>query len=236
MVQRIFREYLSGVGVFALAQLLTTDGIACPSAHATATAKGLRGPSAIRAILTNPRYTGYAVWNRQRKQESLIDVEDVALGHETRLTWNPKSQWVFSDQPAHEPLIDRSVFDAVQLRLASRGPRSTGRATQRRKHPYAFKGLISHESCGRLMQGTWNHDKAHYRCRYPSEYAIANQIDHQLSVYIREDELTGQLDHWLAQIFRPEQVEESLVTLESAQADRAPQLASLNELPVRSRG
>ncbi|MEU4595957.1 hypothetical protein [Nocardia sp. NPDC023988] len=122
------------------------------------------------------------------------------------------------------------MFDAVQLRLASRGPRSTGRATQRRKHPYAFKGLISHKSCGRLMQGTWNHDKAHYRCRYPSEYAIANQIDHQLSVYIREDKLTGQLDHWLAQIFRSEQVEESLVTLESAQADQAPQLEEARRL------
>jgi site-specific DNA recombinase len=44
---------------------------------------------AIRAILTNPRYTGRQVWNRQRREEILIDVEDVALGHQTKLCWNP---------------------------------------------------------------------------------------------------------------------------------------------------
>lgn len=234
VVQRIFSEYLSGVGVFALAQLLTSAEIDCPSAHDRARNSHREGAawskSAIRAILTNPRYTGYAVWNRQRKQETLIDVEDVALGHETRLTWNPKSQWVFSDQLAHEPLIDRSVFDQVQLRLASRGPQSTGRATQRRKHPYAYKGLLSHETCGRLMQGTWNHDRPHYRCRYPSEYAIANEIDHQPSVYLREDQLTEPLDHWLAQVFNPEQIEVSLAAMEGAQPNRSPELETTRRL------
>jgi recombinase len=31
---------------------------------------------AVRAILMNPRYTGRQVWNRQRKDEVLIDVHD----------------------------------------------------------------------------------------------------------------------------------------------------------------
>jgi hypothetical protein len=39
---------------------------------------------AIRAILTNPRYTGYQVWNKQRKAETLLDVDDVALGYENQ--------------------------------------------------------------------------------------------------------------------------------------------------------
>ncbi|WP_328663128.1 hypothetical protein [Nocardia salmonicida] len=137
---------------------------------------------------------------------------------------------MFSDQLAHEPLIDRSVFDQVQLRLASRGPQATGRATQRRKHPYAYKGLLSHETCGRLMQGTWNHDKPHYRCRYPSEYAIANRIDHQPSVYLREDQLTEPLDLWLAQVFNPEQIEVSLAAMEGAQPNRSPELETTRRL------
>lgn len=49
------------------------------------------------------------------------------------------------------------------------------------------------------MQGTWNHERAHYRCRYPSEYAIANHLDHPPSVYLREDQLTGHLDTWRRQ-------------------------------------
>ncbi len=37
----------------------------------------------VRTILHNPRYTGREVWNLQRWEEVLIDVDDVALGHET---------------------------------------------------------------------------------------------------------------------------------------------------------
>jgi DNA invertase Pin-like site-specific DNA recombinase len=73
IVQRIFTEYLSGIDVFAIAQRLTTDGIPCPSAydrrrnpHRTGIAWS---KSAVRTTLTNPRYTGHAVWNKQRKQE-----------------------------------------------------------------------------------------------------------------------------------------------------------------------
>ncbi|MEV5646808.1 recombinase family protein [Nocardia sp. NPDC052254] len=72
IVQRIFSEYLSGIGVFAIAQRLTADRVLSLSAHdrkrnphrvAIAWSK-----SAVRAILTNPRYTRYEVWNKQRKQ------------------------------------------------------------------------------------------------------------------------------------------------------------------------
>jgi hypothetical protein len=39
------------------------------------------GARAVRAILTNPRYKGLAVWGRQRRDEVLVDVEDVAAGN-----------------------------------------------------------------------------------------------------------------------------------------------------------
>ena len=45
---------------------------------------GWRGPNRGRAILGNPRYTGHQVWNRQRHDEVLIEVQNVALGHETK--------------------------------------------------------------------------------------------------------------------------------------------------------
>src|SRR6266542_5717566 len=78
VVQRIFAEFLAGYGIYAMAERLTADGIPCPSAHdpdrnrhrcGIAWSKG-----AIRAILTNPRYTGRQVWNRKRKDEVLLDV------------------------------------------------------------------------------------------------------------------------------------------------------------------
>ena len=89
VVRRIFAEYLAGTGLFTIAEGLTKDGVLSPSAQdrarnrhrsTTAWSKG-----AVRVILTNPRYTGRQVWNKQRKDEVLIDVEDVALGHESRM-------------------------------------------------------------------------------------------------------------------------------------------------------
>ena len=32
------------------------------------------------------------------------------------------------------------------------------------------------------MQGHWANQMAYYRCRFPAEYALANQIDHPLNV------------------------------------------------------
>lgn len=143
--QRIFHEYLMGTGIFALAHRLSADDIPSPSAYDPDRNKHRCGlawsKSAVRTILRNPRYTGYQVWNKQRKQESLIDVEDVALGHRTTLTWNPREEWIFSDQQVHPAIVSREIFQEVQLRLGSRGPTSTGRTLQTRHH-YALKGLL----------------------------------------------------------------------------------------------
>ncbi|MGW0007381.1 transposase [Nocardia grenadensis] len=78
-------------------------------------------------------------------------------------------------------------LDNIRLRPDSRGPKSGGRVVTRTKHTYCYTGPLFHRACGRRMQGTWNHDRAHYRCRYPSEYALANDLDHPPSVYLRED-------------------------------------------------
>ncbi|MGW8380846.1 recombinase family protein [Streptomyces sp. ODS28] len=148
----------------------------------------------MRTILINPRYTGYEVWNKQRKQESLLDVDNVALGHQTKLIWNGKDSWVFSDRPTHPPLVSKDIFKQVQQRLASRGPASQGRTRARVQHPYVFKGMVLHHECRRRMQGNWLHDEAYYRCRFPQEYAVANKVDHPLNVCLRESSLIGPVD------------------------------------------
>jgi len=114
VVRRIYAEYLAGNGIFAIAEGLTRDGILSPSAydrrrnpHRTTDAWS---KSAVRVILANPRYTGRQVWNKQRKTEVLIDVDDVALGHETKLRWNPAEEWIYSGALAHEPLVDDETF------------------------------------------------------------------------------------------------------------------------------
>ncbi|MGH3340371.1 MAG: hypothetical protein ACRDPL_16300, partial [Propionibacteriaceae bacterium] len=63
---------------------------------------------------------------------------------------------------------------------------------------------------------------AHYRCRFPNEYAVGNKIDHPLTVYVREDMVLDPLDTWLAEAFAPPRIEQSLTSLEDAQPDDAP--------------
>ncbi|RZU76865.1 recombinase [Micromonospora kangleipakensis] len=88
VVRRIFAMYLGGYGMFAIAEALTRDDIPCPSAYDRTRNRhrgGLAWPkSAVRVILTNPRYTGRQTWNKQRTGKVLLDVNDVALGHATK--------------------------------------------------------------------------------------------------------------------------------------------------------
>ncbi len=231
VVERIFAEYLSDIGIFAIAQRLTADGILSPSAYDAKRNSHRDGiawsKSAVRAILKNPRYTGHQVWNKQRKEELLIDVEDVALGHETKLKWNDKSTWIFSDKPVHTPLVSKTTFDQAQQRMAGRGPSSSGRQVVRTRHAYAFESRIVHKTCARRMQGHWIHDEGYYRCRFPQEYALANNVDHPLNVYLREDDLRGPVDAWLAQTFAPSMIEHSLTSLDAAQPNNDSRLTDL---------
>lgn len=78
------------------------------------------------------------------------------------------------------------------------------------------------------MQGEWIRDAAYYRCRFPSEYGLANKVEHPRNVYIREDTITPALERWLAEAFAPgrrtllvDQIYASQDTGEDAQDDDA---------------
>jgi len=66
------------------------------------------------------------------------------------------------------------------------------------------------------MQGTWAHDGARYRCRFPSEYALANTVDHPKSAYVRESAIVPKLDEWLAQLFDDAHLDETCEALAMA--------------------
>jgi Recombinase len=134
--------------------------------------------SAVRAILTNPRYTGFQVWNRQRKQEILLDVDDVALGHETKMRWNDRQAWLRSTEPSHPAIVTVEAFQPAQDQLAAAGRRSKPRMPRPTPRPYQLRGLLFCGICQRRMQGNFNHGLLHYRCRFPNEYALANRVEH----------------------------------------------------------
>jgi hypothetical protein len=227
VVRRIFGEFIAGHGFYAIAEGLTRDGIPSPSAHDPARNRHRCGIAwskfAVRSILINPRYTGHQVWSKQRKDEVLIDVDDVALGHTTKLRWNETGTWVWSKKIVQPPIIDRDTFDQVQVMISGRATEHARHKPHRSRRPYALRGCVWCGLCERRMQGHWVNDAAYYRCRFPAEYALANRAEHPLSVYLRESVVIREVDQWLAYEFAPHRLNDTIHDLAAAQhRDTAP--------------
>ncbi|WP_347404795.1 recombinase family protein [Micromonospora sp. WMMD1102] len=183
--------------------------------------------TAIRVILTNPRYTGRQVWNKQRTDEVLLDVDDVALGHIAVMRWNGRDQWLVSKDIVHDPLVDEADFERVQQLMTRRARTATApKRAHRSRHPYVFKSLVSCGVCGRKIQGQHSHGVAYYRCRFPQEYALVNKVDHPRNVIMREEALITPLDTWLVQEFGPLQRRHTIAKLVDQLALGAPATAS----------
>jgi site-specific DNA recombinase len=53
------------------------------------------------------------------------------------------------------------------------------------------------------MRGHWINEAPYYRCRFPTEYALANKIRHPRNVYLRQDAFEAEVNAWLARVFAP---------------------------------
>ena len=139
IVRWIFARRLAGHSVARIARALNDAGVPCPSAadpgrnpHRTGAGWTL---GTLTTILSNPRYTGRQVWNRQRTDRDLVDAGDIALGHKPVQRWNLPDGWVISRKPAHPPLVSEADFIAAQDISAARGPvPGAGLTTPRRRH------------------------------------------------------------------------------------------------------
>lgn len=97
MVRRIFSRYLSGVGIFAIAERLNRDTVPSPSAADPQRNRHRAGAgwakSAVKAILANPA------------------TPDAMCGTGS---WNDPDTWVWSDTVVHEPRIGVEDFETAQ--------------------------------------------------------------------------------------------------------------------------
>ncbi|HZA16105.1 MAG TPA: recombinase family protein [Pseudonocardiaceae bacterium] len=64
----------------------------------------------MRAILENPRYTGYAIFGRWTKHETLLNPDDVAAGHVVRFRRSNLARIVRFQQPAHPAIVSVEAF------------------------------------------------------------------------------------------------------------------------------
>lgn len=129
------------------------------------------------------------------------------------MRWNPRDKWITSKEIVHEPIISEDVFNTARDLLGSRAHKPAAHKPHRTRHPYVFKSLIYCSVCQRRMQGQHSHDVAYYRCRYPSDYALANRVEHPKNVIMREDLATGPIDHWIGSVFEPSRRDQTIQLL-----------------------
>jgi hypothetical protein len=244
VVERIFALFLDGMGHKAIAHLLNLERIPCPSAHTPSQNRHRTGDgwqsSTVRAILDNPRYTGFAVYGRWQKVEELLNPDDVAAGHVVRFRRSAQARIVRSREPAHPEIISVEDFTRVQLELRARaGASRAGGASPNRTRvvaapTYLFRGAIRHAECGRKMEGAKRSHAVFYRCAARTLVPGARELlDHPPTVYLREDRLTGEVNRWIGGLFSPRNLESTVAALVGSQD--GPDPAEVAEAAFRRR-
>jgi site-specific DNA recombinase len=181
------------LGYDAIAARLNTDPDRYPVPEPTSAhrRRGVWSGSAVRDVLHNPKYTGYMVWNRRATKSG------------GRL--NPPSAWVWSEQPTHEPLVDRATFEAAAgVARTTRGSRTEpgpNHAHRETKRGYLLRSYVRCGVCDQRMFGKTRHGRAYYNC-YPANNNADRldryPADHPKAIYVREDALIEALGHVIA--------------------------------------
>jgi hypothetical protein len=173
---------------------------------------------------------------QERRHEDLLDVNDVAAGHVTRMRWQPAEDWI--EGPAtHEALVDADTFGAVARRFGSVPQRTKARDAT---HPYLLRGLLHCGICGRRLQGSarparsaGGQTRILYRCEFGATRSIPTELDHPRTVYVREDAIVPKLDAWLAEIVTPEALSAAQTPPPDAETRDAATRAAIAECDLR---
>ena len=149
IVKRIFRMALSGSGMNTIARTLNEEDIPSPGGR-----KWSAG--ALRAVVTNPAYTGDMLYQKTFKDESFVQ----------RKNKGELDQFLDSDH--HEGIISREDFENAQAAIAQRAKEvgyREGSTNNRGNQRYPFTGILTCRACGSVMhRQTWNGDRPCWIC------------------------------------------------------------------------
>jgi site-specific DNA recombinase len=205
-----------------------------------ARARGRWTWSSVRELLHNPKYTGYMVWNRRARKKGGRN--------------NPPSEWTWSPQPVHEPLVTREQFEKAAEIAKERERTRTG--TGANAHPdtrytYLLRSYVVHEDCGRRMYGKTERCNGKYTYPYYLCYRKTQRDagkewaeEHPTCVRVREKALNDAVYEFFAtRVFGPERQQLLAAALtaithdNSAEQERQHRTAALHKLiaDVRAR-
>ncbi len=137
IVRRIFKLALTGMSCRQIAMQLNKEEIPTPARYANLPLQhnspysGRWSSERISDMLQNETYIGNMVQGRSRKVSY----------KSKKCVRQPKSEWIIVPE-THEAIVDKAVFDKVQLLLAQR------KNTRSRSYDFLLKGLIFCQECG----------------------------------------------------------------------------------------
>ncbi len=201
VVKMIFHDYVvNGLTITELVRKLNSDLERYPPPQSPDPKRrtGMWGRSSVWEILHNPKYTGYQVWNRrQRKRGGKI---------------NPPEKWIWSEEPAHEPLVSREMFDRANATAIKRDnvTKAAEGHDDYRKHAYVLRSFLKCALCGLRMHGKMRRGRntAYYTCEINRRHSGLVPEDHPRMVYLREDKAGEKVVEFLAtHVFGPDRIE-----------------------------
>lgn len=129
-VKRIFTEYLSGMGLTAIAKRLNANEIPTRFGNTW-------GKSSIMAVLRNYAYTGNLLLQKSRRTDYLTKRDVPNCGE------LPK----YHVESSHEAIVDVDTYLAVQDEIQRRAEKHTHPGVSKRRYP--FTSLIECGCCGK---------------------------------------------------------------------------------------
>jgi DNA invertase Pin-like site-specific DNA recombinase len=213
VVRRIFdMRVVERLGCRAIAARLNADRVSNPPpARCDSSAgHGAWSIEAVRAILRNPKYTGYMVWNRRAR--------NTRKGKP-----NPREEWVWSPQPTHEAIVSMDVWEAAQTsteRAGSRPEAGPNLAHPQTIRSYPLRSYVHCAGCGRRMTGKVRNGTPYYHCRPDNSLPGVRRVadDHPACIYVRQDGLLDVLTEFFqTRLFGAER--RSLLVTEAAVVD-----------------
>lgn len=212
VVRRIFQMAMEGCGCSAIATALWRDRVLTPSAYKASKGIGVARqsedpycwePSAVGAILDNPAYIGVT--------ESLKTTR-LSFKSKKRVPSPVERRAIIED--AHEPVIDRLVWDKVALlRKNKRRPAKSGETS-------IFSGLLYCADCGSKLSLNLSNGYRYFRCAgYKRNSRSKACTIHYIRESVLEELVLKQLRYFLSYL---QQFERAFVKrqIDSSIADR----------------
>ncbi|MGH9072979.1 MAG: recombinase family protein [Acidimicrobiales bacterium] len=186
-----------------------------PTAIGGTRSRGSWSALSVRAILGNPKYTGYMVWNRRSR--------NARFG-----SYNPPDLWVWSAEPTHPAIVTLDVFRAADaVAFTRRGSRSAGgpNAHPATKRTYVLRSFVYCAICRRRMEGTTRKGSfVYFRCRpRPTDGhdPFEHWPEHPKDMYVAQDKLlAGILSFYAKRVFGRHRRDLLAVDLGQAESDQ----------------